>query len=259
MQRLSFSVCLAVVVIAAVSIGSLKAVSAETVKVAFTTSAPPYTFANKAGEVSGREGIWVDVYREALAFRGHTLVPRYIPYNRFGLELESGRIDGVSLLQDGLPPLFASADAIHFKNYVFGHPGVTWELRSLDDLAGRSLVSWQGARGDLGERFAEVSKSLRYYKEIGDQVRQVMIFLGKRVELTIVDTSIFRYVARIKGFDPNQYIPYDIIGGVIRFPAGFASEKIRNDFNEGLEHLKSTGRYEAIYDYYINEYSGDAS
>ena len=33
----------------------------------------------------------------------------------------------------------------------------------------------------------------------------------------------------------------------------FKSEKIRDDFNEGLQNLKDSGRYQEIYDFYLTD------
>ena len=227
---------------------------AENVVMAFTEGAPPYTFTEDEGVEHSREGLWIDIYREALAFHGHTLEPYFTNYNRIESELNQGRVTAVALLQDRLPTLFASEDAIHFRNFVFEQPGGTTEINSLSDLAGRRLISWHGARTDLGEEFSRVVDTLSYYDELASQIAQIRFFVRRGIDFTIVDESIFRYLVRRNGADPDDYAAHDIIGGYLRFPAGFTSEAIRDDFNDGIRHLKETGRYDELYRFYADTY-----
>ena len=227
---------------------------AENVVMAFALGAPPYTFTSEDDQKTKRDGIWIDIYREALAFRGHTLEPHFTNYNRVETKLKNGTITAVSLLQDRLPTLHASENAIHFCNFAFEQPGGTAPVQSLADLAGRRLTTWLGARTDLGEAFSKAVDTLSYYKEMPSQEAQIRFFVKRGIDFTIVDETIFRYLVRKNGKNPDAYKAHDIVGGYLRFSAGFVSEKNRDDFNAGIRHLKETGRYDAIYRFYADTY-----
>lgn len=230
---------------------------ADEVVMAIPPYQPPYVLLESSDIEHAREGIMIDILRESLAFKGHTLAPRVAPYNRFAPELESGRVAGVGYMKGELPPLYSSEESIHFINFAITHPDDDREITALSDLEGSKLVTWQGARADLGDEFSNVVPSLALYKEMADQDRQTRVFIRRRADVIVLDGYIFRFFARHYGADPDTFKYNDIVGGRLGFSAGFVSETIRDDFDEGLAELKRSGRYEEIYNFYSNEYSLD--
>ena len=229
-------------------------VRGENITMAFPTYQPPFTLIGESDISHDREGIWLDIVREALAYKGHTLTPRIVPYNRFASELKTNQASAVAIVKGELPPLFVAEETVHFKNYVISHRDLDREIKSLKDLTGLELVSWQGAKSDLGKAFADIIPELALYREIAYQDTQVRVFVRRRVDAIIIDENIFKYFARKDGHSSDEYVFNDIVGGRLGFSAGFSSEPIRDDFNEGLKTLKSSGRYDAIYHFYSQEY-----
>ena len=229
-------------------------VRAENITMAFPTYQPPFTLIGDADHSHDREGIWLDIVREALAYKGHTFTPRIVPYNRFASELNSNHVSAVAIVKGELPPLFVAEETVYFKNFVITHKDLDREIKSLKDLAGLELVSWQGAKSDLGKEFADIVPELALYRETAYQDTQVRVFVRRRVDAIIIDENIFKYFARESGHSSDEYVYNDVIGGRLGFSTGFLSEDIRDDFNEGLESLKSSGRYDAIYHFYGQEY-----
>ena len=229
-------------------------VRGENITMAFPTYQPPFTLIGDSDNSHDREGIWLDIVREALAYKGHTLTPRVVPYNRFASELKTNHVSAVSIVKGELPPLFVAEETVHFKNFAITHRDLDREIESLKDLAGLELVSWQGAESDLGKAFADIIPQLAFYRETAYQDTQVRVFVRRRVDVAILDENIFKYFARKNGHSPDEYVYNDVVGGRLGFSAGFLSEPIRDDFNEGLKSLKSSGRYDAIYHFYSQEY-----
>lgn len=229
-------------------------VRGDDITMAFPTYQPPFTLIGDADNRHDREGIWLDIVREALAYKGHTLTPKILPYNRFASELQARHVSAVSIVKGELPPLFVAEETVYFKNFVITHKDLDREIKSLKDLAGLELVSWQGAKSDLGKAFSDIVPTLAFYREIAYQDTQVRVFVRHRVDAVILDENIFKYFARKNGHSPDEYVYNDVVGGYLRFSAGFLSERIRDDFNEGLKSLKSSGRYDAIYHFYSQEY-----
>ncbi|MEP4485526.1 MAG: transporter substrate-binding domain-containing protein [Halioglobus sp.] len=247
-------ILLVVVGLLMVWFGPMAASRADTVAMVFPPYQPPYILLGGDDTAHTREGIMLDIIRESLALKGHTLEPRMVPYNRFATELESGKVQAVGYMKGDLPSLFASQESIHFTNAAITHKADTRELSSLADLAGRKLVTWQGAEDDLGQDFAAMIPSMALYKEMADQARQTRVFVLNRADVIVLDEYIFRYFARSYEQDLSDFVYNDIVGGRLGFSTGFVSEQIRDDFDEGLAKLKESGRYLEIYNYYANDY-----
>tara|TARA_R110002167_G_scaffold4648_10_gene21993 strand:+ start:13008 stop:13934 length:927 start_codon:yes stop_codon:yes gene_type:complete len=231
--------------------------SAATLTIAFGEFKPPYIFGREA------RGLEVDIFREALTYKGHVLNVVHIPDSRRYKALADH-----TLLLDGAATIgvvgdyFYSDDFIVYQNYVITRKEDGHDIARVEDLQGISVVAWQHAWAELGSTFAllfspnaEGSYRQDYY-ENPSQRAQVGMFWRKRVDAVVMDRKIFawlsgEYLGRTDFEEQVTFHP--IFARQTAFKAAFVSEQIRNDFNEGLALLRSSGAYGRLVDAYAKE------
>jgi polar amino acid transport system substrate-binding protein len=232
-------------------LGSLPlAVSAQEVVMAFGEKIPPFCFPESDS------GIELEVIGEALAFKGHKLVPRYYPLARVPLEFKMKHVDAA------MTDLGAGAQGGHFGDpaVLYDNVFVTLTQRALkiskpEDLDGLVVVSFPGALKRYPQWLTAVDQAHHYFEQNNQELQVTGLNKG-RFDVVLSDKNIFHYfelqltrnsLFRAKAVDmqafttadPNDYRPV------------FRSKQIRDDFNLGLAHLKATGRYQTIYDSYL--------
>lgn len=226
------------------------AVSAQEVVMAFGEKIPPFCFPESDS------GIELEVIGEALAFKGHKLLPRYYPLARVPLEFKMGHVDAA------MTDLGAGA-----QGGYFGDPAVLYDsvfvtlsqralkIRTPADLNGLVVVAFPGALKRYPKWLTAVDQAHHYFEQNNQELQVAGLNKG-RFDVVLSDKNIFHYFelqltrntlfkpkdVDMQAFtqaDPNDYRPV------------FHSEKVRDDFNLGLAHLKASGRYQAIYDSYL--------
>lgn len=230
---------------------SSQAFSAD-LKLVFSKYTPPYVFEDGTGIV-------VDIVRTALADSGYKIQPAYLPIER-GFKMFSERqVDGTTIIQEssGLKAEY-SDDFMQYHNRAFALKSRNLVIRSVADLGDKSVAAFQNANKYLGGDFARVVAKNRQYREMAQQEAQAqMLFLG-RVDVVVMDESIFLYyrqklMAAHKVGPAQEVIGYDIFPPT-PYKAAFIDPKIRNDFNKGIAAMRKDGRYEAIYHKYTEQY-----
>lgn len=227
---------------------------AATITMAFGEKIPPFCFPESDS------GIELEVIGEALAFRGHTLEPRYFPLARVPLAFRRGEVDAAmtDLGQD------LSEAGAHYGNpaVIYHNVFVSLKSRHLDikkpeDIKGLSIVAFQGAAQRYPEWLAESQKDGLYFEQ-NNQELQVLGLNKGRYDLVLSDRSIYRYfelllertsLFKAKSVDMHQFTEED----PQNYRPVFRDPQIRDDFNAGLEQLKASGRYQAIYDHYLEQ------
>ncbi|MBF0218700.1 MAG: transporter substrate-binding domain-containing protein [Gammaproteobacteria bacterium] len=227
-------------------------VSAQELKIIFSQYTPPYVF-------ESGEGIVVDIVRSALAFSGHTIQPVYVPIGR-GFELfAERRVAGTAIIKEdsGLTANY-SADFMQYHNYAFTLKSRHYQLNSVTDLGDKAVTAFQYAHKYLGEAFGEVVNSNPQYKEIANQETQTLMLLLGRIDVAVMDESIFRYyreklLAEGKVTAAAEYEAFNLFAPT-PYKTAFIDASIRDDFDRGLAHIRQNGHYDAIYRHYIEEY-----
>ena len=224
--------------------------SAENVLMAFGEKIPPFCFPESDS------GIELEVIGEALAFKGHKLMPRYYPLARVPLEFKMAHVDAA------MTDLGAGAQGGYFGDpaVLYDNVFVTLTQRALKisqpaDLNGLVVVAFPGALKRYPEWLTAVDQAGHYFEQNNQELQVAGLNKG-RFDVVLSDRNIFHYfelqltrnslfkakAVDMQAFtkvDPNDYRPV------------FRSEKIRDDFNAGLTQLKASGRYQAIYDSYL--------
>lgn len=227
-------------------------VSAKDLKIIFTKYTPPYVFENDTG-------IIVDIVRTALTAKGYKIKPVYVPIGR-GLKMFSDKLaDGTTIIQEssGLQAYY-SDDFMQYHNRAFALKSRNFDIRSIADLNGKSIMSFQNSSKSLGKEFQQIATRNPKYKEMAQQEAQVQVLLLGRTDITVMDESIFKYyqqklIADGKVDKNQEYVSFEIFPPT-PFKAAFNDPQLRDAFNKELAAMRKDGRYAAIYRKYNVQY-----
>ena len=227
-------------------------VQARELKIIFSQYTPPYVFENG-------QGIVVDIVREALQASGHTISPVYVPIGR-GFELfAEKRVDGTAIIREnsGLQANY-SDNFMQYHNRAFALKSRQYSLRKLEDLRGKTVVAFQNAQKYLGEAFGRVAADNPHYKEMANQETQALMLLLGRIDVAVMDESIFRFyreklIAEGKVAKNTEFEVFPLFPPT-PYKTAFIDARIRDSFNRELAAMRRDGRYQAIYRKYIDEY-----
>lgn len=233
---------------------AVSVLQAADVSMAFGEKIPPFCFPET------HSGIELEVIGEALAYRGHRLLPRYYPFARVPLSFKSGEVDAAMTdLGQDLSPYGAhyGDPAVFYDNVFITLAARQLQIRTPADLDGLRVVAFQGAAKRYPEWLGPVIAAGNYYEQ-SDQEVQVLALEKGRQDVVLSDRNIFKYFSlRLKArhglaLRPIEEHPFVQLNPEDYRPV-FRSPQVRDDFNAGLEHLKRSGRYQAIYDKYLKE------
>ena len=222
----------------------------DEVTMAFGISLPPYVIA------VNNSGMEMDIIRESLKFRGHTLKPEYVPLARVPLRFINKKSEAVH--RDGGRDL--SSERGYYADISITYQDVMITLKEKgikigkpEDITGLHVIAFQGAVNQYPKWLEPVRKAGNYY-EINEQLLQVKTLHKGRYDVVVADKNIMTYFTNIVRKEGNIPIlpteihyfsePYDQI------PV-FRNPKIRDDFNAGLKNLHETGMYQKIIDTYL--------
>ncbi|MBB3060172.1 substrate-binding periplasmic protein [Microbulbifer rhizosphaerae] len=227
----------------------------ENVVVGFGIDKPPFVIG------SSKKGLEIDIFREALAYKGHTLEVVHLPNKRLQKALLTIQgIDAVATVRqvpgDGL---YYVDDFVYFDNYAISRKKDNLKINKVSDLVGNSIVAWENAYRDLGATFEELFQPVppkpykKYYIEHSSQKGQNEMFWRGRSQIIIVDKAVFEWHRKQLGkkYDTTAEIVYhSIFSGKTYFQAAFKSKELAKDFEEGLKHIKRTSMYDHLYKKY---------
>ncbi|WP_341707004.1 transporter substrate-binding domain-containing protein [Halopseudomonas sp.] len=204
---------------------------------------PPYVVI-----ASGR-GLDIDLVTETLSLAGFRLEAVHAPSERLYLMFRAGQLDAFAATnrQSGV-------EAFYSDSYIQYHNvAVSLERRQLDpkgiaDLGDHSVVAFQRARQLLGAEFQLMSERNARYLELAQTVQLNLMLYAGRVDYIITDERIFR--ARNHGLrgeaDITQPVRVHRLFKPSNYSVAFADEHHRDQFNQALEQLRSSGEYTRI-------------
>jgi len=223
------------------------------VQTVFSYSTPPYVFKDGSGIVQ-------TIVKEALAYKSHTVKPVFVNIGRSFEMFKHGYVDATSIIKknSGLQAHYSDY-FMQYHNAAFALRSKLYDIKKIDDLKEYHFIAFQNANKYLGKEFGKVAKEAgQRYSEVADQKQQVNKLLHGRTDIVVMDRHIFRYYKQelisegkadrgiqtelFELFEPTQY------------RMAFKDKKIRDDFNEGIEKLKKSGRYDEIYEQYSTKY-----
>lgn len=225
-------------------------------RVGFGQDKPPFVIGRT------KSGLEIDIFREALAHKGHSMEVHHMPNKRLQIALLNKQdLDAVATVRqvpgDGL---YYVDEFIYFDNYAISKVEDNLEINEVSDLIGRRVVTWQNAYRDLGPEFESIfqpnppEEYKNLYTEHASQEGQNLMFWGGRAEVIVVDRTIFGWYRQQLSEETDttpEVTFHDIFSGRTYYQAAFKSEELARDFEEGLKYLKLTGRYAQLYNEYI--------
>ncbi|OHX14092.1 substrate-binding periplasmic protein [Chromobacterium sphagni] len=229
--------------------------SDRVLRVVFSSGRPPFSFHDaKLGDT----GIEVDLMRAALQRLGYAMKTAIVPNSRLLLAVAGGQADIASAVHEhgaDEKGLYYSDNFIEYHNVAIGKQDRRLDIRSQLDLSGHSFAIWQHGWRDLGPTFQAIyqpdpSGRFRYnYHETASQENQCRMFWANRVELLIIDRTVFSWFRdKLASSLPTDAAVtyYDIFPQNTAFPAAFRDKTLRDRFNQALRQLRQSGDYPRI-------------
>jgi polar amino acid transport system substrate-binding protein len=223
---------------------------ADEVTMAFGVSLPPYVISKS------NSGIEIDIIRESLAFKGHTLKTKYVPLARLPQQFISHKVDAVQ--RDGEVDLTQQGG--HYADVSIKYHDVLVTLKESHisinkpaDLAGLRVIGFQGAAKTYPEWLQAVQAAGHYYEK-NNQILQIRTLHTKRYDVVVADENIINYFTnKVRKEGEIRLFPTEThnFAQPYSYKPVFRSVKIMEDFNAGLKNLHATGRYQQIIDGYL--------
>ena len=224
--------------------------SAHEITAAVGTSLAPYIIQDS------NSGIEIDIIKEALALKDHTLTLRYPPLKQVPVLYKKNVVDAALTVTKnfGLDACLSDV-VIKYQNVAISLTKSNLTINSLADLANKKVIAFQNATTYLGDAYKK-AVSFAHYTEIEKQTLQInRLFLG-RDDIVIADKNIFLYykskTTHIKTDEPLTFHP---IFPPSPYRVAFRDHQVCQDFNEGLMVLKQRGRIGEIIARYLSNAS----
>jgi len=225
---------------------------AEEIAMVFGENKPPYSIGSHG------IGLEIELARAVLNYQGHTLKTVIVPSTRVNSGIDMGN-DGESAVAKKDDGKFYSNEFVSFQNFAFHKQKNDFTIDSILDMKDKSVVSFPNSYlfmgADYNTLFAPENRNDKYL-EIYDQKSQNKMFWEDRSEIIVVDKFIFLWYKKqlVDETDISDDVVYSNIfpnDGITPHYCAFKDQNIRDDFNEGLEHLRSTGKYDEIIEIFI--------
>lgn len=229
------------------SLVSAKYAIAEKIELLTGLAKPPFI-------VNKHEGIQIELITHALASQDIEVNFTLMPLGRNVNSFVRWDFDGIITL----PPHFShrqvhlSAPYVRYQNVAVTLADNNFEINEIDQLIGRSIVAFQGARTFLGSKYKEITAYSTDYREVANQKQQIGMLFSGRTDVIVLENHIFEYLTREQDGPLYQksYIVHKIFPE-INYVAGFKSQTLADKFNQGILQLKATDQYREIINKYI--------
>ena len=221
---------------------------AKEIKVAIGLTLPPYVLSET------NTGIEYDIVKEALALKGHTIVPKYTPFARVVVDMRDGKVDAAITVNESanLGNVHFTDSHIFYQNVAVSLKKNGYNIEKISDLSKHSIIAFQNATKYLGDEFKKMAKGNGGYRELASQENQVALLFKERTQAVVGDINIFKYFRSLtKLVDTSAQVDIHKIFPKTEYKVAFKDKALVKDFNEGLAQLKASGRYDKIFKQYI--------
>lgn len=226
--------------------------NAKEVRVGFGEKLPPFVIPET------NSGIEVEIVSEALAYRGHKLIPIYLPMGRIAISFKNKKVDVVMIdVGENLNIFggFYGEAPVLYDNYFITLKQKNIKIKKPEDLKGLRINSFVGALKRYPEWLNEIGKT-NLYSEKNDQSTQALLLNFERVDVVLSDINIYKYYAGQSKPNPRfKNLPVDFHpftkANPTHYQLVFSDSKLRDDYNLGLKELIKKGRIKEIYKHYI--------
>jgi polar amino acid transport system substrate-binding protein len=201
---------------------------------------PPYI---RLEAVSGYE---IELLREVVRRMGHEAVFVFVPNARIRSLLETGNGD-IASLQPNLADetgLFFSQPYIRYQNVVITRSNEELTLQHPADLAGKSVVAFQGATKVLGPDYRDAVRLNQHYSETVDQRAQVDMLFSNRVQAVVLDRNIFTFHQQNSNA-PAAVVMHELFSSTL-YRAAFRDPVMQRDFDRALLSVTLDAWYQQL-------------
>ncbi|MBF0111615.1 MAG: transporter substrate-binding domain-containing protein [Desulfamplus sp.] len=199
-------------------------------------------------------GFELDIIKESLKFKGHTVNFKFIPFARIPIYFSEGKVNCVSTINEnsGIEAHY-SDNHVSYQNFAITLKSNNVVINSIADLKDKEVLAFQNAKLYLGKEFAEMAEKNPKYEEIASQQSQTIRLYLNRTQVFIGDGNIFKYYSKqvADKADTTQEVVFHSIFPKTDYKVAFNSEQLMKEFNEGLHHIKSSGLYDTLLSKYI--------
>ncbi|MDA0781908.1 MAG: transporter substrate-binding domain-containing protein [Rickettsiales bacterium] len=223
-------------------------VEAKEIKVAVGFAVAPYIIADT------QSGIELDIIREALEYKGYSMKTIHVPFIEIDRAIIDKGADAIATVEEkiGIDGHF-SDHVITYTNYAISLASKNLTINSIDDLIDKKVTSFQLSTKYLGHKFAEMAEANPRFREKEKHTLSIKVLFNEQSDVAIMDKNIFLYYSKdVKDeADTTKPVIYHDIFPANEYKVVFKDKDVRDDFNEGLKHLKDSGRYQQIYNKYL--------
>ena len=134
-----------------------------------------------------------------------------------------------------------------------------FQIKSIDDLALRSIIAYQGATDLLGNQFQAMARNNDRYQEHKSPSTTTFYLIRGRKEVRIGDINIFYHDISHPKYRGKIHIDDFTIHRIWPDVYSFMATKnssLRDQINSAIKTIKSNGQYEAIYRKYKDDLVG---
>ncbi len=226
------------------------------IRVAFGNTLPPWVLTET------NSGIIVDIMREALKRANLELMPIYYPHARRVVAYNNGEVDAVCDVNRDLMAAENMEGHLSRMRYVYDNHGISlkekgFQFQRIGDLAGHTVLSWQGAKNWFKGEYKEMADANENYRELSNIKLMVKLLYKGRADLVQMDLTIFKYYRKLltdEG-EVDTGRPIDIFPLFWGNRCGFLfrDKAVRELFDSNVDGLKSEGRYDRFYEKYIGK------
>ncbi len=213
-----------------------------------TSEAPPHTINGK------NKGIDLDITALVLNKLGYQVNFHFFGLARSAIEVHAGRLDATTPIfwQEDKPGIYSSNAIINYLPTVFSLAKNEFSPKSLTDLTGHSIITFQGATGYFGEEFVMLSQQSHYH-EVNDMSVIPQLLDKERFDYAVLDKYVFYYFY-FQTSEDNRTDIFDEFNLIPQVPSSvaFHDKQLRDEFNDMLKQVKTTEEYQAIIKRYLN-------
>lgn len=219
-----------------------------------TDDGPPHMIA------ASKSGIDIDITREVLQELGHSVNVSFAPLKRSMVQVSHKQADLFlpTFFQRDTTELFFSTPIIKYRPTVFSLKKHNFQFEKISDLAGKKLVTFQGATGYFGEEFVKMSQN-KNYRELHDMSKFAEMLIKERCEVVVLDYYIFYYFLQeyFNEYPKERFVIREIetfeLFPQVKAHVGFHDKNLRDQFNKQFELYKAQAKDQLVIEKYIGD------
>lgn len=212
-----------------------------------TDHGPPHTIE------STHSGIDVDITKAVLRKMGYSTNILFMPLGRGKQQVMNKKADlflPTFFEKDG-DGLYISNAIIDYRPTFFTRNDDPFTIENIADLAGKKIVTFQGASQYFGENFLKMTQENTNYREVSSMSLLPLLLMKERYDVVLLDYYIFYYFFKTHQLsDVKEHVIFDSVDAHV----GFNDVSLRNEFNRVLSSFKYSEEYLNIIRKYLPHY-----